>query len=156
MRTNTQARLFPPKQRIHKESAHSPWQHGVYAGRGALLTAIVLEARREAYKNRPWTLAGHSVDKFRDPYGSYNLLDKFDLSWHQDVQHHLANSQGEMRHRDARRFIRLLRERELIFLGQLQYRVNKHSRRYFERQYEKLRGFLKQATTSHHIVLCDI
>jgi hypothetical protein len=91
---------------------------------------------------------------FRDPYNSWDLLWKFDLSWWNDVLPKL-DGDGYLAPADVGWLLDELRQREGRFeqaIGELPV----EDQQYFRTKYEELKGFLGSAAERSEPIYCSL
>jgi hypothetical protein len=148
--------------RKHRDKYAPKFDHWV-AKRKALDKAGQREAADKAQKQvLEYYGKMHERGYFRDSYNPSNLLWLFDLSWWRDVSDVLVAKGGKMSPKNAKRFLRLLADREPVFEANLKKakpakgETRAEVEEYFRDKYERLKAFLQQAMDRRESIQCSL
>lgn len=96
----------------------------------------------------------HEQGYFRDSYNCFSLMWVFDLSWWRDTQH-LIDSQGWMKPRKIKRFLRMLKDREAAFEANMK-KAKSPTEASLRKKYQELKDFLQEAIRRNEPIKCSV
>lgn len=99
-------------------------------------------------------LYGVNDARFRDSYNSWNVLNKFGLSWWADVLP-LLEDDRLLQPEQARALQRMLDRREHVFQENLA-KLEETERVFFEKKRDRLRALLEEAIKSEQGIECSL